>query len=155
MKKTKILSLVGSTYPLDRLTKQVDELGKDKKYAIFAQIGESSYTPKNIAWAKFLTYQELHKKINWADIIISHAGAGSIIDVLASKKRLLLFPRLKQYDEAIDNHQLEICKALKSKYHIPLIVKNKDLLDYISNKFNKPRTIANTTLADEITKLIK
>jgi len=121
MKKTKILSLVGSTYPLDRLTKQVDELGKDKKYAIFAQIGESSYTPKNIA----------------------------------SKKRLLLFPRLKQYDEAIDNHQLEICKALKSKYHIPLIVKNKDLLDYISNKFNKPRTIANTTLADEITKLIK
>ena len=114
--KIKILSLVGSTYNFDRLTKQIDELGANSKYSIFAQIGESNYHPRNIMWKKFIDYKEMQDKIKWADIIISHAGIGSIIDILASGKKLILYPRLKKFNEAIDDHQIEICKALKAKY---------------------------------------
>jgi len=147
MKKIRILSLVGSTYPLDRLTKQVDELGKDKKYEIFSQIGESNYIPKNIRWSKFLAYKELQNKINWADIIISHAGAGSIIDVLASKKRLLLFPRLKQYGEAVDDHQLEICKAFAKKYRLQYTTK-KIKIGKIVDYYNKNKNLASKLIKE-------
>jgi len=118
MKKTKIFVTIGSTYPLDRLIKEIDKLNENKNFEIFAQIGESELIPKNIDFSKFLNHYEMQKKITWADLIISHGGVGTIIDVLSQNKQLILFPRLKKFNEAIDDHQLEICKAFNKKYEI-------------------------------------
>jgi beta-1,4-N-acetylglucosaminyltransferase len=155
MNKIKVLSIIGSTYPLDRLTEQLDKLGKNKKYEIFAQIGESSYVPKNIKWKKFLAYEEMQNKIGWTDIIVSHAGAGCIIDALIAKKRLLLFPRLKKFGEAVDDHQLEICEALNLEYKIPVILNNNDLLRHLSGEFYSSKESKKSALVNEIKKLIK
>jgi UDP-N-acetylglucosamine transferase subunit ALG13 len=144
--KTKIFVTVGSTYPLDRLIKEVDKLDP-KKFEIFAQIGESKLYPKNIKWKKFINYEEMQKKIKWADIILSHAGVGTIIDCLNQKKSLLLFPRLKKYGESIDNHQLEICKAFNAKFKINYF-KNPNRINF---KIPKKIKIQNKSiLADSI-----
>lgn len=139
--KKKIFVTVGSTYPFDRLIKEIDTLGENKSYDIFAQIGESKLKPENIKFKKFLEYEEIQKKINWADIIISHAGVGTIIDCLSKSKKLILFPRLKKYGEAIDDHQIEIAKAFEKKYKIKYALNEKDIIDklnltkkYIRNK---------------------
>lgn len=149
----KVFATVGSTYPLDRLIRQLDELGKDKKYLIFAQIGESKFTPKNIKFKNFLNYKEMQAKINWADVIVSHAGAGSIIDLLTSKKSFVLFPRLKEYGEAIDDHQIEICKAFEKKYKVNYTKKagkvGELVLEAKPIKLNK-----DSSLKKEIVKLI-
>jgi UDP-N-acetylglucosamine transferase subunit ALG13 len=151
----KIFSIVGSTYPLDRLTMELDLLGEDKKYQIFAQVGESKYTPKNITYKGFLNYNEMQSKIKWADFIISHAGAGSIIDLLTSKKKFILFPRLKKYGEAVDDHQLEICKAFEKKYHIKYTTDSKQLTELIAKIKSNSKTKTNSKLSKEITKLIQ
>lgn len=139
--KKKIFVTVGSTYPLDRLIKEIDNLGKNKNYEIFAQIGESEFEPKNIKSKKFLEYKEIQNKIKWADLVISHAGIGTIIDCLSKSKKLILFPRLKKYNEAIDDHQIEIAKAFEKKYKIKYTLNEKDIIDklnltkkYIRNK---------------------
>ncbi len=152
--KTKIFVTVGSTYPFDRLIKEMDIIGKNKKYEIFAQIGESNYIPKNIAFEKILSYDKAQEKIKWADLVISHAGVGSIIDILAANKKLILFPRLKEHGEAVDNHQLEICQALQKKYKITIIFKNKDLSKCLQDNYSKPRKTNKKSLVNEIKKLI-
>lgn len=151
---TKIFATVGSTYPLDRLIKELDSIGENKKYKIFAQIGESNYLPKNIEFTKFLTYQEMQSKIKWADLVISHAGAGSIIDLLISKKKFILFPRLKQYNEAIDDHQLELCEAFGKKYKIKYTTEPKELQKILEDKKLAAKIKKDSKLIKEIKKLI-
>lgn len=149
----KIFATIGSTYPLDRLVKELDKIGVDKRYEIFAQIGKSEYSPKNIKFYEILTYEQMQEKIKWADIIISHAGAGSIIDLIASKKPFLLFPRLKKYGEAVDDHQIEICKAFEKKYKVSYTTDAKELLEIVTRakpiKLNK-----DSSLKKEISKII-
>ena len=82
--KNKIFVTVGSTYPLDRLIKEIETLNKDK-FEIFAQIGESKLNPE-LNYKKFLNYKEIQNKIKWADIVISHAGIGTILDAVGRIK---------------------------------------------------------------------
>lgn len=101
--------------PFDRLIKKVDELAgagaiKDK---IVMQIGNSTYEPKNCEFYKFVgsdKFEELYKS---ADIIICHAGAGSIINALKNKKHLVIVPRLKKFHEHTDDHQLDLAEAME------------------------------------------
>lgn len=153
--KKNIFLITGSTYPFDRLTQQIDEINKNKKYNIFAQIGESEYIPKNIKFAKFLEYEEITTQIKKSDIVITHAGVGTIIDVLAQNKKLILFPRLKKYNEAIDDHQIEICKAFENKFRINW-TKDANEIEKLINKTNTiKKTKKESKLVKEITKIIQ
>lgn len=152
--KKKIFVTVGSTYPLDRLVKEIDNVGKNKNYEIFAQIGESNYTPKKTKFEKFLSYEKMQEKIKWSDIIISHAGVGTIIDALNQNKQLLLFPRLKKYDEAVDDHQIEICKAFEKKYNIKYTLNEKELNNLIKITQKTKKIKSNKKLVKEVKKII-
>ncbi|MDI6654714.1 MAG: glycosyltransferase, partial [Candidatus Hydrothermarchaeota archaeon] len=48
-----------------------------------------------------------------ARIVISHGGAGSIIFALRSGKPVVVVPRLKKFDEHVNDHQLELAKQLE------------------------------------------
>ncbi|RLG69390.1 MAG: hypothetical protein DRO07_02400, partial [Candidatus Iainarchaeum archaeon] len=78
------------THPqqFNRLLKALDRLvaGKKIKGKLFAQIGNSSYEPKNFPFKKFLKPEEYEREMKRADIVISHAGAGSIITALKYEK---------------------------------------------------------------------
>ncbi|MFA5930730.1 MAG: glycosyltransferase [archaeon] len=150
---TKIFSIIGSTYPLDRLTKELDLLAEDKKYKIIAQIGESSYLPKNITYKKFFDSEEIKQKMKWADVIVSHAGAGSIIDLLTANKKFVLFPRLKKFGEAVDDHQIELCKAFGKKYGIKYTENEKELIELLKET-TKPKIKKDSKLVNEIKKLV-
>lgn len=101
--------------PFDRLIKKVDDLVssgsiKDK---VVMQIGNSAYEPKNCEFYRFIgsdKFEELYKS---ADIIICHAGAGSIINALKNKKHLVIVPRLKKFHEHTDDHQLDLAEAME------------------------------------------
>lgn len=57
--------------------------------------------------------QDISKYIKSADLVISHAGTGSILDALRSGKRLLVVIN----DKLMDNHQMQISQELSnSKY---------------------------------------
>jgi UDP-N-acetylglucosamine transferase subunit ALG13 len=150
----KIMTNIGTMFSFDRLTKEIDNLGNKKDFEIFAQIGNSKYIPKNIKFVDFMTPDEFSKEAEKQDIIISHAGIGSIIELLNLNKRIILFPRLKKYGEAIDNHQLEICKAFNKKYGIEYTINEKELIRIIKKKKIIKKTKKDLTLFKEIKNLI-
>lgn len=57
---------------------------------------------------------DLASFIDLADIVVAHAGTGSILDVLRQKKKLLVVSN----DKLMDNHQHEIARAFESKQHV-------------------------------------
>lgn len=53
----------------------------------------------------------LHQYMESADLILSHSGAGSIIEALTLKKRIVVIVN----DSLQDNHQTELATALESR----------------------------------------
>ena len=49
-----------------------------------------------------------------ADVVISHAGAGSILEALELGKRLVVCVN----EELMDNHQAELANALEARGHV-------------------------------------
>ncbi len=123
------------THPqqFDRLLKAIDELVEKKKLKadIFAQIGNSTYEPKNYAFKRFLSPKEYEQKMKNASIIISHAGAGSIITALKYAKPLIVVPRLKRFNEHTDDHQIDLANALAERGKAIAVFDTKDLLKAI------------------------
>ena len=73
----------------DRLLKYIDEL-LDKgeiKDNVIAQIGHTTYTSKNMETFDFKSTDELNDLRKKADLIITHAGVGSILDSLKLNKK--------------------------------------------------------------------
>lgn len=85
---------------------------------ILAQTGYSECNYENIKATKFMLQEEFDKCMEQADIVICHAGAGTIFTALKNKKKVLAVPRLKKYGEHVDNHQIEICKELEKEEYI-------------------------------------
>ena len=54
--------------------------------------------------------EKLYQK---ADLIVTHAGAGSILQGVKSQKKIIAVPRLKKYQEHVNDHQLELANKLE------------------------------------------
>lgn len=116
----KIFVSVGSQkFQLNRLLKELDTYAKNAKkdVDIFAQIGYSTYLPENYHHRRFLLRDEFTKYLCEADLLIIHAGAGTIMEGLMHQKRIIVYPRRAKYKEHIDDHQLDIAQEFaKQKY---------------------------------------
>ncbi len=100
-----ILVTVGTT-AFDELITTIDKLFEcEDSVNIIAQVSSNSnYTPKN--FPSFTFCEDFQSYIDAADLIITHAGAGSVYSMLESGKRLVVVPNLTRADD----HQLELAK---------------------------------------------
>lgn len=143
-----ILITVGSQkFQFNRLLIEIDKL-IDKKVIndeVFAQIGVSDYKPRNYKYVDFMTQDEFNKKIDEANIVITHAGTGVIVNALKNGKKVIAIPRLVKYGEHVDDHQIQLIDEFKELNFIePVyeienleqaikVINNKEYNKYISN----------------------
>jgi len=121
----------------DRLVKAADEFGKNFKEKFFIQTGNSEMKPENCEWKKFLTPSELQKKISESSLVITHAGAGSIINSLKNGKKTVVVPREKKFKEHVNDHQIELAEALDKEKKV-LICRN---LENLGKKINESKNL--------------
>ena len=50
-----------------------------------------------------------------ARVIVGHAGIGTALDALSVKRPFITVPRLKRYNEHMNDHQLEIADAIECR----------------------------------------
>ncbi len=118
-------------FQMDRLMKQVEKLAKDMPEERFVvQYGYSNYVPANCEVHQFMDRDTFSKCIDESDILILHGGVGTIMQGLNRHKRIIVVPRLKQFGEHVDDHQLEAAWALKTS-HCILICMNAVFLGYL------------------------
>jgi len=63
----------------------------------------------------FLPFGRVVELMQEADLVISHAGVGSIMCALQAGHVPIVFPRLKRHGETVDDHQLELALALAER----------------------------------------
>lgn len=125
-----IFVTVGSrNYPFDRLFIKLDELF-DKgviKDELFAQIGTSTYIPRNYKYKDFISQEEFSKYINEADLVISHGASGSIMKALNAGKKIIAVTRLQKYGEHINDHQIQNNQAFALNNYVIAVYEMDEL----------------------------
>ena len=96
-----------------RLVQAMDELAAALDEDVVMQIGATPETPRHTRSFAFATQAEMDHWCATARVIVSQAGAGSILTAQKARVPLVLVPRLNQYGEHIDDHQLELARILQ------------------------------------------
>ncbi len=101
---------VGNELPFDRLVRAVDQwCGENKQHMVFGQIGPvgvEGYKPAHFEWEEFVSPQVYQEKCNEAELIIAHAGMGSIITALEVSRPIVIMARLAAFKEHRNDHQV-------------------------------------------------
>jgi UDP-N-acetylglucosamine transferase subunit ALG13 len=110
-----IFLTTGTQLPFDRLVQALDDVAPLLRREVFGQIGQSGYTPLNMAWSVFLTPPEFDAKFRAATVVVSHAGIGTILSAQKYRKPLVIVPRLARYGEHRNDHQLATANQVRDK----------------------------------------
>ncbi|NQZ10127.1 MAG: hypothetical protein HRT35_23505 [Algicola sp.] len=96
-----IFVTVGTT-AFDALFEQCDRLAQRPDWQLTGQIADGNYHPKNFQSVRFT--DDIGALCVAADLIITHAGAGTVFELLESHKKLILVPNTTRKDP----HQIEM-----------------------------------------------
>lgn len=155
-----IFLTVGTQLGFDRLVKIVDEAAPKIKHKIFAQIGNSSYIPKNFEFVKNLELAEFEKHFSSADLIVSHAGMGTIISSLVESKPIWVCPRRFSLKEHRNDHQVHTVNKFKSFSgfstfeDVSELISLVEAMDFDSRKISKVSDFAEVKMLDRLEKII-
>ncbi len=102
-------------YPFNRLIRAADELAGLTKEEVVIQTGSGTYLPQTAKHFNLVTRVEMESWLSQARVIISHAGAGTIIFSLKFKRKMVLIPRLAAFGEHMNDHQLQLAHTMERR----------------------------------------
>jgi UDP-N-acetylglucosamine transferase subunit ALG13 len=97
----------------DPFTRLVDALAALPGEELVVQHGHSPAPPGVAEAVRFLPFAELLDRITAADVVVTHAGVGSILLCLRNGRTPLVVPRRRAHGEHVDDHQVELTSALE------------------------------------------
>lgn len=128
-----IFVVTGTQEPFDRLVKILDEWAQSQtKYKIIGQLAKNLYKPKAIEAFGFIEPSKFTDIFQKAEIIIGHAGMGTIIKALENEKKLIIFPRLAKYKEHRNDHQLATAKSFNEIESIHVAFSEEELILFLN-----------------------
>lgn len=106
------LTVGGEKYPFDRLVRAIDEAVASGALTgpVFGQVGSADYLPVHYPCARYLEFPEMVHNIDRAEIVIAHAGVGTVLLALSRGKIPVIFPRRPEFGEHLDDHQVEFAR---------------------------------------------
>lgn len=146
-----IFITVGSrSFQFDRLLNAVDLAIENGEILdeVFAQVGSSTYQVQNYKTVDFLNHEEFNKWLKKCDIVLTHGGTGVIVNAIKMGKRVVAAPRLVQYHEVVDDHQIQLVEAFEKLGMVTgcydcnrigeaiKVAKEKEVKPYVSNTIN-------------------
>ena len=121
----------------ERLIKKMDEIASKIDEEVIMQVGSTSYKPKNAYYFDFKVFEQISELIKKARLTVCHGGAGTFIVAFELGTPVIAVPRLKKYNESVNDHQLELVNALAKAGKIIAVLDLDKLENVINNPFIK------------------
>jgi UDP-N-acetylglucosamine transferase subunit ALG13 len=127
-------------FPFDRLIRVMDEwTAAQGRSDVFAQIGNGTYEPKHMKWTRKLDQLDFAKTVQDSELIVAHAGMGSVIMADQYSKPIVLLPRIQAQGEHTTDHQIATAAWLRDKPGIHVANTDADLAPSIELAFSNAR----------------
>ena len=116
------------------------------KEKVVVQEGYTKFQSKDMEIHTQVPKDKLQELIKKADLIITHGGVGSIISAITEGKKVIAVPRLKKYNEHVNDHQLDIIDSFNEKRYIIGIHEVEELEEALKKvpEFKPQKYIQNT-----------
>lgn len=151
-----IFVTVGTQLPFDRLLKSVEKWAESHQgEEIIIQSGTSGFVSAHCKIRNHILPEEWDELLGNSDLVISHAGMGTILKCLDHEKPVIIMPRKFDLGEVRNNHQVATAEKLKGHSGIFVVDSEKQLFDAIdkilatgfSKKANQSENIDNLITA--------
>lgn len=137
----RIFITVGTT-PFDKLIQYCDEKLNTDEHIVKAQISNlATYTPSNFEY--FAYTKKIKEHYEWADIVIAHAGSGTLFQLLELNKKAIFVPNNIHKDA----HQNDLCRFVKENNYAFVLNDYNDLNkllkhieDYVFDSYYKEKS---------------
>ena len=98
-----------------RLIHAVDDIAHARGERCVMQLGLSPTRPQHAEWFDYRPHEALLALQAEARVIVAHAGIGVTRDALRVRRPLILVPRLRRYREHMNDHQIDIARAVAQR----------------------------------------
>lgn len=116
----KIFVTIGTQAPFSRLDDWMNEYAETYNVDIYLQNMDS-----------MLSEDGMENCMLWADVIVAHAGIGTLIKARGLSKRLVIVPRLARLGEQRNDHQLDTCAFVREYGLAEVVETKKELFEYL------------------------
>ena len=138
-----IFVTTGSMFPFDRLIRVMDDWAANAgRSDILAQIGGGTYLPRQMEYTRSLSKKEFGEAMAKADLIVAHAGMGTVITAGRLGRPLVIMPRIQKWGEHTTDHQIATANWLRDKPGIFVADTDSDLPGAISKAFHEKGEVA-------------
>lgn len=120
-------------FPFDRLIRRMDEWAAATGEAdLLAQIGTGDFVPRHMRHERRLTQANFAAAMAKAEIVVAHAGMGTVITAGGFGRPLVLLPRREEWGEHTTDHQIATANWLRGKPGIFVADGDADLAPMIA-----------------------
>lgn len=111
-----IYATVGTMFlDFPRLIRAMDAIARDTNERVVVQTGMGKTLPVHCEHFDFKPREEVLEIQRGARVVVCHAGIGCVSDALRMGRPLIVVPRLKKFGEHMNDHQLDLARAVQSR----------------------------------------
>jgi UDP-N-acetylglucosamine transferase subunit ALG13 len=114
--------------PFARMLRAVVVIADDLPGPLFVQSGATPFHDSRFEIEPFLSIAEFERRVAQSELVITHAGAGSVITAVRAGKVPVVVPRLAVEGEHVDDHQTEFARELARAGRVVAVENVSDIL---------------------------
>ncbi len=144
-----ILVLLGTQdNSFHRLLEKIQELIDKKviKEKVIVQAGRTKFESKDMEIFSLVPQDKLKEMMEKSDLVITHGGVGSIVMALKMGKKVIAVPRLSEFGEHVNDHQIQIVDSFNKQGFLIGVTELDDLEEAIekAKKFEPKKFVSQT-----------
>lgn len=117
-----IFVTVGTQLPFDRLLTAVDQWAcANRGHQVIAQTGKTDLVLPWIEPQPFVNAAEFKQYLKQADVLVAHAGMGSILTAMELGKPVIIMPRRADLGEHRNDHQLATAERMAHLANLQIV----------------------------------
>ncbi|MEY4695711.1 MAG: hypothetical protein RIT14_139 [Pseudomonadota bacterium] len=122
MRAPRVFATVGTQLPFDRLLLALNDWAARRPQAcVTAQTGQTEHHFSALHCATHLATPEFARHLLAADVIVSHAGMGTILMAAEAGKPLIVLPRRAALGEHRNDHQLATAARMAGLSNVTIL----------------------------------
>jgi UDP-N-acetylglucosamine transferase subunit ALG13 len=120
----------GTQLPFDRFIKTIDQIAAlfpAKEFLVQVIHDQHKIMSANVRQVSCLSPAEFIETMSNAELVISHAGIGTIVSAARAGKPLIVFPRFGKLKEHRNDHQVATCTAMQRSFPLNVATNMEEL----------------------------
>jgi UDP-N-acetylglucosamine transferase subunit ALG13 len=111
----RVFVATGTGPPFERLHAAAARLAADGSIELFVQRGHPTPAGRALPGEDRLPRAVFVERLRWADVVVTHAGAGSLLDAYRAGHTPIAVPRRQRFGEVVNDHQVDLARALAAE----------------------------------------